>query len=367
MEVPHRRWNPLAGRWVLVSPQRLRRPWNGATIAEGASSAAASYPEYDRACSLCPRNERASGARNPDYHGPYVFGNDFPAVAPAGDAAEPAGDAADDPPGDRVLVLSRRAAGMCRVLCYSEDHRRTLARLDAALVRAVVDAWVAQYVELSRDLAWVQIFENRGAAMGCSSPHPHGQIWGLDYVPNEAAAELRTQTAYCAAEVGAAAAPSPLLLDYARRELAAEEGAASGVVHRGAHWLLLVPYWAEWPYETLLLPWRRHIPTLADTTDDERGDLAGVVRVLVRAYERMWGDAAAYSMGWHNAPGGPGAAAACAVWQLHLHAYPPLLTPQRLKYRVGFEMLSESQRDGLPDAAAAELRAAVAADLVEGH
>ena len=330
-EHPHRRRNPLTGDWVLVSPHRARRPWQGQQDAPDAAVRSAHDPD----CYLCAGNARVTGERNPDYTGVHVFANDFAAVTP--DAPDP--DAGEDP-----LFQAGGARGESRVICFSPDHGKTLPELSQDQIARIVACWSAQTRELGARYAWVQVFENKGAMMGCSNPHPHGQIWATSYVPTEVAKEDRSQRDWFAVH------GTPLLLDLARRE------AALGVrvVVQTAHWLAVVPYWATWPFETLLLP--RFAVTRLDGLDpDQTADLALALKRLTSRYDNLFSASFPYSMGWHGAPFD---AADPAPWQLHAHFYPPLLRSATVrKFMVGFEMLAESQRDLTPEQAAQRLRA----------
>jgi UDPglucose--hexose-1-phosphate uridylyltransferase len=327
---PHRRYNALTGDWILVSPQRTLRPWQGQL--EG--SPTASRPAYDPECYLCPGNARAGGERNPDYRDTHVFTNDFPALLP--DVQQSA--ASDDP-----LFRGQQVAGTCRVMCFSPRHDLTLPELELPAIRKVVDLWAGQVEELGRDYRWVQVFENKGAVMGCSNPHPHGQVWASGRLPNEPAREDRRQSAYLADN------GSPLLLDYLQREL--QSGAR--IVLEEAHWVALVPYWATWPYETLLLP-RRHVAHLDGLDDPQRDSLAAILKRLLTRYDNLFETPFPYSMGWHGAPCGEGDH---AHWQLHAHFYPPLLRSATVrKFMVGYEMLGEAQRDLTAEQAADRLR-----------
>lgn len=326
-EQPHRRFNPLTGGWVQVSPQRMGRPWQGETAPPDPPP-----PAYDPACYLCPGNTRVGGEVNPDYTGVYVFDNDFPALAEHADAA-----VSDDP-----LLRAEASAGVCRVICFSPDHGKSLARLAPQQLRAVVDCWADQSAELGARFAHVQLFENKGAMMGCSNPHPHGQVWASAHVPQEVATEDARQRAYMA-EHGRA-----LLLDVAAREAAGER-----VVEVNADWLVIVPFWAAWPFETLLLP-RFAVQQMPQLSGDQRDSLATILKALTARYDGLFGVSFPYSMGWHQAPFVPGGA---EHWQLHAHFYPPLLRSATVrKFMVGFEMLAEPQRDLTPERAAAMLR-----------
>ena len=333
-EHPHRRRNPLTGEWVLVSPHRTRRPWQG-QIEEPARQA---RPPYDPHCYLCPGNLRAGGVRNPNYESTYVFTNDFAALLP------------DTPScgGEHPLIRYESRPGTSRVVCFSPRHDRTLPQMALQDIRRVIDTWAAQTSELIQEYTWVQVFENKGAIMGCSNPHPHGQIWAIDALPNEPAKEDRCQSAYFA-ERGA-----PLLLDYASLEGELQER----TVVENEHWLAVVPYWAIWPFETLLLP-RRHVLRLPDLDDAERQALARILKRLLTKYDKLFDTSFPYSMGWHGAPAGQTDRQSDEQrhWQLHAHFYPPLLRSATVKkFMVGYEMLAEAQRDLTPEQAAERLR-----------
>jgi UDPglucose--hexose-1-phosphate uridylyltransferase len=331
-EHPHRRLNPLTGEWVLVSPHRALRPWQGGLEKTDDSAVA----PYDAACHLCAGNTRVSGDVNPPYAGTFVFFNDFAAIKPDVPASDDGTDA---------LMHARPVRGTARVICYSPRHDLTLATLPIESVRLVVDCWIEQFAELGKVYRWVQIFENRGAVMGCSSPHPHGQIWASDALPNEPAKEDARQRDYFERH------GRPLLLDYVNREIA--EG--TRIVVENADWVVVVPYWAIWPFETLLLP-RRAVQQLTDLTASERQSLADIVKKLTTRYDNLFEISFPFSMGWHAAPSGPDAEDA-PHWQLHAHYYPPLLRSATVKkFMVGYEMLAEAQRDLTPEQAALRLR-----------
>ncbi len=327
---PHRRLNILTGDWILVSPQRTKRPWQGKQEA----AQAASRPAYDSKCYLCPGNERAGGLHNPLYENTFVFDNDFAAIVPQ------RGEAGDE----GELLHAQSVSGTCRVICFSPRHDLSLAEMAPEGIRAVVNIWARQIEELGSTWRWVQIFENKGDVMGCSNPHPHGQVWAGDFLPNEVAKEDRQQLMHWQKR------GAPLLSDYLSVEL--ERGAR--IVVENDHWAALVPYWAIWPYEVLLLP-RRHILRLPDLTDAERQSLAGILKRLLTRYDNLFQTSFPYSMGWHGAPTGPGE---FGHWQLHAHFFPPLLRSATVKkFMVGYEMLGEAQRDITPEQAAQTLRA----------
>jgi UDPglucose--hexose-1-phosphate uridylyltransferase len=335
VECPHRRYNPLTGEWILVSPHRTQRPWQG----QREHVAADSRPVYDPQCYLCPGNPRAGGKRNPDYTGTFVFPNDFPALLPEIDAGGPGVESVGDD-----LFRRQTVQGTCRVVCFSPRHDLTLPEMTHREIRGVVDTWAEQTAELSATYRWVQVFENKGAVQGCSNPHPHGQIWASDCLPNEAMKEDRQQREYHARH------GVPLLVEYARRELQFGERL---VVER-RHWIALVPYWATWPFETLVLPRSAAVLRLSELTDDQRDDLGDLLKSLLTKYDNLFETSFPYSMGWHGAPCGSGD---YRHWQLHAHYYPPLLRSATVKkFMVGYEMLAQPQRDLTPEQAAARLR-----------
>ena len=328
-DAPHRRFNPLKGEWVLVSPHRNKRPWQGKTEEPTVSD----LQVHDPACYLCAGNARNSGATNPNYKGPYVFDNDFPALMVDGE-----GGTSDDP-----LFRAENVRGTARVMCFSERHNATLPELSAPELRKVVDFWAAQVSHLGEDWNWVAVFENKGAVMGCSQPHPHGQIWASDFIPNEVAAEDRHQADWMA-RTG-----RNMLVDYAT----AESERADRIVAENDDWIVVVPWWAVWPFETLLLP-RAHVLRLPDLSDTQRDSLAAILKRLTTAYDNLFQTEFPYTMGWHGAPLTD---EDHSHWQLHAHFYPPLLRSATVrKFMVGYEMLAEAQRDLTAESAAQRLR-----------
>ncbi|MDX1416935.1 MAG: UDP-glucose--hexose-1-phosphate uridylyltransferase [Candidatus Promineifilaceae bacterium] len=327
-EHPHRRLNPLTGEYVLVSPHRARRPWQGQVEKRPINE----RPAHDPHCYLCPGNVRTSGAVNPPYEHTYVFTNDFPALLP---------DTPQVAAADSSLFRAQGVRGTSRVICFSPRHDLSLPEMPLPEIRHVIDTWADQIEELGPLYRWVQIFENKGAVMGCSMPHPHGQIWALDALPNEPFKEDRQQLKYWQ-KYGRS-----LLVDYAFAEAQRQER----IVVENDSWLAVVPYWALWPFETLLLP-RRHVYRLPDLTNAERDALAEILGRLLIKYDNLFETSFPYSMGWHGAPFG-----AHEHWQLHAHFYPPLLRSATVKkFMVGFEMLGEAQRDLTAEQAAERLR-----------
>jgi UDPglucose--hexose-1-phosphate uridylyltransferase len=333
-EHPHRRRNPLNGDWVLVSPHRTKRPWQG----QIERPAADSRPAYDPKCYLCPGNERAGGNRNPEYDGTFVFENDFAALLPDG----PSGEFSNG-----ELFVAEAETGICRVICFSPRHDLTLPEMNLGDIRRVVDVWAEQVEELGArpDISYVQLFENKGAMMGSSNPHPHGQVWANRRVPQQPALEDKHQREYLAMSGGRS-----MLVDYLEQELRSGER----LVVENEHWAVVCPYWAVWPFETLLLP-KRHVTELPALRDDERDALAEILQRLLTRYDNLFETSVPYSMGWH---GQPTDGQAAPHWQLHAHFYPPLLRSATVKkFMVGYEMLASAQRDITPEQAAERLRA----------
>lgn len=329
----HRRRNPLTDEWVLVSPHRTERPWMGQTE----EVAQQNVPAYDPHCYLCPGNTRAHGAVNPDYRETFVFDNDFPALQLA------AGSDRIDRGG---LMVAEAEAGICRVVCFSPRHNLTLAQMPVEDIESVVRIWADQYCELGamEGISAVQIFENRGNMMGASNPHPHCQIWATASLPNEMAKELAAQSVYLRDH------GSPLLVDY----LNLEREARDRIVLENDDFTVLVPFWAIWPFETMVLP-HRHVGSLGELTETEAKALAAALSAITIRYDNLFETPFPYSMGIHQRPTD---GAAHTGWQLHAHFYPPLLRSATVrKFMVGFEMLGSPQRDITPESAADRLRA----------
>lgn len=331
MIAPHRRLNLLTGAWVLVSPHRMGRPWQG----ESADKVVDEAPSHDPSCYLCAGNARVGGTTNPDYTGVWVFDNDFPAIL--GDA--PVETGTTDP-----LLVTAPETGVCRVICYTPDHSKTMAKMTIGETLAVIEVWTEQWLELSArpDIGAVTIFENRGAMMGASNPHPHGQIWATSSVPHELAIETTRQSDYFRDN------GRPLLVDYVEREMIASER----IVFANDSFVVLVPYWAAWPFETIVLP-RRAVASLDGLTGGEQADLAQALVHLTATYDRVFDVPFPYTMGLHQRP----TQAKAPGFVFHIHFYPPLLRSASVrKFMVGFEMLAMAQRDLMPEVAAQRLR-----------
>ena len=329
-ECPHRRYNALTGEWVLVSPHRAERPWLGKqeTVPQNAR------PPYDEKCYLCPGNTRASGQKNSDYHNTYVFTNDYAALIPDMTTAKETSN---------PLFETEWVTGTCRVICFSPRHDMTLAEMAEKDIRHVIDIWAEQVSELGKNYRWVQIFENKGSIMGCSNPHPHGQIWAGSALPDEPSKEDKNQAEYYKKN------RSLLLADYLKHELQLKER----VTAENEHWVVLVPFWAIWPFETILLP-KRKIRRMPDIKDAERDALADILKKHLTRYDNLFHISFPYTMGWHGAPTDKDD---YPYWQLHAHFYPPLLRSATVKkFMVGYEMLSEPQRDITAEQAADHLR-----------
>ncbi len=331
-ESPHRRYNPLTREWILVSPHRAKRPWQGQVETPPQEH----LPAYDPTCYLCPRNVRANGEKNPDYESTYVFDNDFPALLPDIPTAEYS---------PHPLLHAESERGTARVLCFTPRHDLTLARMDVSTIRRVVDAWVGQYQELAQKpfISYVQVFENRGAMMGASNPHPHGQIWANEHLPQQVMLEDASQREYWQQH------GTSLLGDYLIEELRTGER----TVYQNAGFAVLVPFWAVWPFETMIIS-KRHVTAMTELDDQERTDLADALHNITVRYDNIFQTSFPYSMGFHPRPVSAGD---WQHWHFHAHFYPPLLRSATVrKFMVGYELLGSPQRDITAEQAAARIR-----------
>ena len=336
-QVPHRRYNPLRRQWVLVSPHRTQRPWQG----EVAKNAVNTAIHYDPTCYLCPGNTRAGGHRNPKYDGIFIFDNDYAALLP--DVPE-FSDIQDIPHDD--ILRAELERGTCRVVCFHPDHDLTLARMHPQDIQRVVEAWTAQTADLGQqpEVNYVQIFENRGAMMGASNPHPHCQVWAIEHIPDEPQAELIAQREYHSAH------GSCLLCDYLKREVQL----ARRIVCENDAFVALVPFWAVWPFEAMVLA-RRHVGSLTEMDATQQSSFADILKQLTTRYDNLFETSFPYTMGLHQSPTDK---QPHPEWHFHAHFYPPLLRSATVrKFMVGFEMLGMPQRDITPESAAERLRA----------
>lgn len=337
-EHPHRRFNPLIGEWVLVSPHRAKRPWQG----QVEPAAEDERPAYDESCYLCAGNTRINGEVNEQYQGTYVFDNDFAALK-----EDTPVTATDDP-----LFRMQTEQGKSRVICFSEDHSKTLPELSVTKLQQVVKTWQQQCEELGQKFQSVQVFENKGAMMGCSNPHPHGQIWAQTQLPTLVSKKQNSQLEYWQNQ------QSNLLQDYVAREIAAKER----VVVANDDWVVVVPYWAAWPFETLLLP-RFNVQRMTDLTTMQTLSLADILKQITTRYDNLFQCSFPYSMGWHGAPYD---GEEHPEWTLHASFLPPLLRSATVKkFMVGYEMMAEAQRDLTAEQAAERLRSVSATHYKE--
>jgi len=340
---PHRRWNPLLREWVLVSPHRTQRPWLGKVD----KVAPAPFLEYDPECYLCPGNVRAEGLRNPAYNETFVFDNDYPAMLP---------NVSPDESNQDGLIVARVERGICRVVCFSPRHDLTIPCMQLEEVKRVVEVWTQQYQELG-DVPWVkhvQIFENRGALMGASNPHPHCQIWANEEVPNIPVREQLAMSEFLEAN------EKCLLCEYLRLEV--EDG--ERIVCDNEGFVAVVPYWAVWPFETMILS-RRHASSLTELDDTEQRYLADILRRLTIRYDNLFETAFPYSMGFHQAPTD---GENHSELHFHAHYFPPLLRSATVqKFMVGYELLAGPQRDITAEGAAARLRNLAETHYLDAH
>lgn len=331
-EHSHRRYNPLTGEWILVSPHRTKRPWQGKVEKLNAEK----RPEYDPKCYLCPGNERAGGIKNPDYTDVFVFQNDFSALVP------------DIPEGnftDGELFQAKSEKGLCKVICFSPRHDLTIPQMSVEDIKKVVDVWVQEYEAMGKIdfINYIQIFENKGDIMGCSNPHPHGQIWGQISVPDEPAKEMQNQKAYFDKH------GRTMLSDYLADELKAKVR----ILSENDHFAALVPFWATWPYEAMIVS-KRAVQSVSGLSDPEKLALADMYKKLTIMYDNLFEISFPYSAGLHQAPTD---GEEHPEWHLHMHFYPPLLRSATVKkFMVGYEMLANPQRDITAEQSAEKLR-----------
>lgn len=329
---PHRRLNILTGEWILVSPHRAKRPWQGQVEKIPVDV----LPSYDPACYLCPGNKRAGGARNPRYESTHVFTNDFSALL-------------DETPGevisDRQLIVAKGESGTCRVVCFSPRHDLTLPEMEAKQIRNIVDVWTSEYESLAADpsINYVQIFENKGSVMGCSNPHPHGQIWAQRTIPTEPSKELKHFARYRSEK------SSCLLCDYLSLETSRNER----IVCRNDDFVVLVPFWATWPFETIIIS-AKHCGALTDFSGNVKDAFADIIKRLTTRYDNLFEISFPYSAGIHQTPTDNNDH---PEWHFHMHFYPPLLRSATVKkFMVGYEMLADPQRDTTAELCAERLR-----------
>ncbi len=331
-EHPHKRKNLLTGEWILVSPHRAKRPWQGKVEAVTTDN----RPKHDTSCYLCPGNDRAGGIKNPDYQETFVFENDFAALQPG----FPEGEI-----NKNDLLLAKSESGICKVICFSPRHDLTLPEMSVDNIVNIINTWKKEYSELSKNknINYVQIFENKGELMGCSNPHPHGQIWSESSLPVEIEKETEQQHLYFQQN------KTTLLEDYLKVELREKER----VVYENNSFVILIPFWAVWPFETMILS-KRAIQNITYLTEAEKKDFAECIKILTTKYDNMFNISFPYSAGIHQAPTD---SREYPEWHLHMHFYPPLLRSATVKkYMVGYELLGNPQRDISPESAAERLR-----------
>lgn len=332
-EDPHRRYNPLTNEWVLVSPHRANRPWQG----QNETLPVDSLPEYDATCYLCPGNVRANGTTNPDYETSYVFDNDF--------AAMKQDDIIYEDDIRQNFFVAKPERGISRVVCFSPRHDLTLPEMEIADIENIIKTWQTEYEELGKIdfINHVQIFENKGSVMGCSNPHPHGQIWAQSSLPTQVEKTQKNLNNYFSKY------NRNLLLDYLKAELLKDDR----IVLENEHFAAIVPFWATWPFETMIIS-KRHVTKITNFTPDEVSAFALILKQLTTKYDNLFQTSFPYSSGIHQAPTD---GEAHEEWQFHMHFYPPLLRSATVKkFMVGYEMLGESQRDITPEKSAAILR-----------
>ena len=322
----HKRFNILTGEWVLVSPHRAKRPWQGQNEAVNNEK----RPSYDESCYLCPGNTRINGEVNPEYTDVFVFTNDFAALQ-------------NDSPTFNVndgLLKAQSETGICKVICFSPDHSKSLADMSASEIQKVVFTWQKEFKELSENpkINYVQIFENKGAVMGCSNPHPHGQIWSQSSLPNEVYKKNTQQLNYYNNK------NSSLLGDYLTQELEKNER----IIFENDGFVVLVPFWAIWPFEAMIVP-KKQQANILEMTEEETLQYGEAIAVLTKAYDQIFNTSFPYSSGIHQAPTDGNAN---KHWHWHMSFYPPLLRSASVKkFMVGYEMFGTPQRDITPEQA----------------
>lgn len=328
---PHRRLNILTGEWVLVSPHRTKRPWQG----KQEEVAPQERPKYDPDCYLCPGNTRAGGEKNPEYTEPFSFQNDFAALLPEGEVKSIS----------EGLLEAQTETGICKVICFSPDHSLTLPSMPLEEVTKVIQKWKSEYLELGarKGINHVQIFENKGEIMGCSNPHPHGQIWAQYSIPDEVQKKSLHFSEYWKTK------KTCLLADYLAQELQLKER----IILQNDHFVALVPYWAVWPFETMIIPRKQH-QNIGSLSPEEETAFAAILKELTQKYDRLFQTSFPYSSGIHQSPTDgkdyPG-------WHFHMSFYPPLLRSSTVKkFMVGYEMFAGPQRDITAEQAAQRLR-----------
>lgn len=327
---PHRRKNILTGEWVLVSPHRTKRPWQG----KKDKPQELVQQSYDPNCYLCPGNERAGRQKNPNYTGPFSFQNDFAALLQTPESKMEEG-----------LLSAESESGICKVICYAPDHSLTLPLMDIEAIVEVIHLWQNEYQSLGnqKGINHVQIFENKGAIMGCSNPHPHGQIWAQRSIPNEVQKKDTQQKNYWGKH------KTSILSDYLKQELLSKER----IVLENKSFVALVPFWAVWPYETLVIP-KVHLSSIVELNEDEVFDYASILKNLTVKYDNLFQTSFPYSAGIHQAPTND---QDCSHWHMHMSFYPPLLRSAEVKkFMVGYEMFANAQRDIIAEIAAKQLR-----------
>ena len=331
-EHSHTRLNILTGDWILVSPHRMKRPWQGKVE----DTPADNRPTYDPKCYLCPTNTRMDGSVNPDYKQAYSFVNDFSALL----AETPVGNVNED-----NLLVANSESGICKVICFSPNHQLTLPLMETNDIVAVINLWKEEFTTLAakENIKYIQIFENKGEIMGCSNPHPHGQIWASSSIPLEIEKESIQQLAYFQKN------GTSLLSSYLQLELQKDER----VVLENNHFAVVVPFWAVWPYETMIIS-KRHVQNITQFNNEEAAALADILKLLTIKYDNLFNISFPYSAGMHQQPVNDGEH---EEWHWHMHFYPPLLRSATVKkFMVGYEMLANPQRDITPENAAQTLK-----------